>query len=84
MHFRYEEDPHKVSEDVFSFPNAKIDQAEDQDGEDAYKSYQRTSFTSSSTRSNQNPTPAPAPAALIDLGLTSTGSTDTVRRSASL
>lgn len=74
-----------MSEEVFSFPDAKVDQAEENDVEYEYKSYQRTSVTSSATRPNTETTPtsapAPAPAALIDLNIPSTGSSVTVGHS---
>ncbi|KAL5109396.1 Clathrin interactor 1 [Taenia crassiceps] len=68
----YEEDPHKVSEEVFSFPDATIDQPEEED----YNSYQPISNTSKAPpptqTSRKSLSPAP-PAALIDFDFPSAG-----------
>ncbi|EUB61101.1 Clathrin interactor [Echinococcus granulosus] len=69
----YEEDPHKVSEEVFSFPGATVDQPE----EEEYNSYRRTSDTSKlspTTQTSQKSLPTATPAALIDFDLPPTGS----------
>ncbi|CDI97364.1 clathrin interactor 1 [Echinococcus multilocularis] len=69
----YEEDPHKVSEEVFSFPGATVDQPE----EEEYNSYRRTSATSKlspTTQTSQKSLPTATPAALVDFDLPPTGS----------
>ncbi|KAL5969551.1 Clathrin interactor 1 [Taenia solium] len=69
----YEEDPHKVSEEVFSFPDATIDQPE----EEEYNSHRLTSNTSKSPppiQTGRKSLPTVASATLIDFDFPSAGS----------
>ncbi|VDM32918.1 unnamed protein product [Hydatigera taeniaeformis] len=68
----YEEDPHKVSEEVFSFPDATVEQAEEE-----HNSCRRTSNTSkvsSPIQTSRKPLSKEAPATLIDFDFPSAGS----------
>ncbi|VUZ48408.1 unnamed protein product [Hymenolepis diminuta] len=71
----FEEDPHKVSEDTFSFPGATLDDAEEDDG--GFSSFRQAPSPSTTTAKSKNASSklavsknlpsGPAPVSLIDL-----------------
>ncbi|VDO03827.1 unnamed protein product [Rodentolepis nana] len=72
----FEEDPHKVSEDTFCFPDANVDEAEEESG--GFSSFRQASLPPPSTAAkfkspssklptSDNPPSLPAPVSLIDL-----------------